>query len=137
MCAQRSSTKDEIAIRTLVEDWASAVRRKDIGGVIRHHSPNMLMFDVPQPLQLKGIAAYEKSWDLFFSWSHVPVVFDIGEMNITAGNDVAFVTAVMRCAGTEVNGKDIELEFRLTIGLCKIDHQWIIMHEHHSIPAAQ
>ena len=37
-------------------------------------------------------------------------------MNITAGNDVAFVTALMRCAGTEANGERIELEFRLTIG---------------------
>ena len=93
------------------------------------------MFDVPPPVQSKGIEAYEKSWDLFFSWSHDPVVFDIGEMNITAGNDVAFVTAVMRCAGTEANGDDIELDFRLTIGLRKIDDQWIVVHEHHSIPA--
>jgi ketosteroid isomerase-like protein len=40
-------------------------------------------------------------------------------MRITAGDDVAFVTALMRCAGTEVSGQDIELDFRLTIGLRK------------------
>ena len=135
MSEQQNSTKDEIVIRNLVENWASAVRRKDLSGILRNHSPSMLMFDVPPPLQSKGIEAYEKSWDLFFSWSHDPVVFDIGEMNITAGNDVAFVTAVMRCAGTEANGDDIELDFRLTIGLRKIDNQWIVVHEHHSIPA--
>ena len=137
MSQQQNCTKDEIAIRNLVENWANAVRKKDLIGILRHHSPSMLMFDVPPPLQLKGIAAYEKSWDLFFSWSHEPVVFDIGEMSITAGNDVAFVTAVMRCAGTEANGKDIDLDFRLTIGLRKINDQWIVMHEHHSIPATQ
>jgi len=130
-----NDTKDEIAIRNLVENWASAVRRKDLSGILRHHSPSMLMFDVPPPVQLKGIEAYEKSWDLFFSWSHEPVVFDIGEMDITAGNDVAFVTAVMRCAGTEANGDNVELDFRLTIGLRKIDGQWVVLHEHHSIPA--
>ena len=135
MSEQQNSTKDELVIRNLVENWASAVRRKDLSGILRNHSPSMLMFDVPPPLQSKGIEAYEKSWDLFFSWSHEPVVFDIGEMNITAGNDVAFVTAVMRCAGTEANGDDIELDFRLTIGLRKIDNQWIVVHEHHSIPA--
>jgi len=137
MSEQQNSTKDEIAICNLVENWASAVRRKDLSGILRHHSPGMLMFDVPPPVQSKGIEAYEKSWDLFFSWSHDPVVFDIGEMNITAGNDVAFVTAVMRCAGTEANGDDIELDFRLTVGLRKIDDQWIVVHEHHSIPATQ
>jgi ketosteroid isomerase-like protein len=57
-------------------------------------------------------------------------------MNVTAGNDVAFVTALMRCAGTEANGNKTELEFRLTIGLRKIDGHWIVMHEHHSIPTS-
>jgi len=42
----------------------------------------------------------------------------------------------MRCAGTEKNGERIRLEFRLTVGLRKIDSQWIVMHEHHSIPAS-
>jgi ketosteroid isomerase-like protein len=96
----------------------------------------MLMFDVPPPLQSKGIRAYKKTWDLFFSWAQDSGVFDINEMNITAGHDVAFVTALMRCAGTEANGKRRALEFRLTIGLRKIGGRWIVMHEHHSIPAS-
>ena len=52
------------------------------------------------PLQSKGIEAYKRTWDLFFSWTRDPVVFDFTEMNITAGSDVAFVAALMRCAGT-------------------------------------
>jgi uncharacterized protein (TIGR02246 family) len=127
---------DEGAIRELVENWARAVRIKDLDGILANHSPDILMFDVPPPIQSKGIEAYRKTWDLFFSWSQDSRIFDIGEMNITAGNDVAFVTALMRCAGTEANGDKIELEFRLTIGLRKIDGQWIVMHEHHSIPAS-
>jgi uncharacterized protein (TIGR02246 family) len=137
MNERQDNTKDEAAIRNLVENWASAVRRKDLSGILRNHSPSILMFDVPPPLQSKGITAYKRTWDLFFSWAHDPVVFNISEMNITAGNDVAFITAVMRCAGTEANGDEIELDFRLTIGLRKIDDQWTVMHEHHSIPAAQ
>ena len=84
----------------------------------------------------EGIEAYKKTWDLFFSWSRDPVVFDVSEMNVTAGNDVAFVTALMRCAGTEAGGERIALDFRLTIGLRKIGGQWVVMHEHHSIPAS-
>jgi len=62
-------------------------------------------------------------------------VFDFTEMNITAGSDVALVAALMRCAGTEPNAEKIDLEFRLTIGLRKISGQWLVTHEHHSIPA--
>ena len=128
-------TNDEIEIRKLVENWASAVRRKDLGGILRHHSPTVLMFDVPPPLQSRGIDAYKQTWDVFFKWSHDPVVFDISEMSITAGAEVAFVAAVMRCSGRETSGEDIQLNFRLTVGLKKVDGQWMVLHEHHSIPA--
>jgi uncharacterized protein (TIGR02246 family) len=131
-----SQTTDETAIRELVENWARAVRAKNLNGILANHSPDILMFDVPPPAQSKGIEAYKKTWDLFFSWSRDFGVFDIIEMDITAGNDVAFVTALMRCAGAEANGNKIQLEFRLTIGLRKIGDQWIVMHEHHSIPAS-
>jgi uncharacterized protein (TIGR02246 family) len=136
MSASSNSTTDEAVIRELVENWARAVRAKDLDGILANHSTEMLMFDVPLPVQSRGIEAYRKTWDLFFSWSNDPVVFDIREMDIAAGTDVAFVAALMRCAGTETNGERIELEFRLTIGLRKIEGQWIVMHEHHSIPAS-
>jgi len=136
MSASDNATTDEAAIRDLVENWARAVRSKNLDAILANHSPGMLMFDLPPPIQSKGIEAYRKTWDLFFSWSQDSGVFDISEMNVTAGNDVAFVTALMRCAGTEANGNKTELEFRLTIGLRKIDGHWIVMHEHHSIPAS-
>ena len=136
MSESQGRAKDEAAIRALVEDWASSVRRRDLRGILRNHSPNIVMFDVPPPLQSKGLEPYRRTWETFFSWSRDFGVFDIIEMDITAGNDVAFVTALMRCAGAEANGNKIELEFRLTIGLRKIGDQWIVMHEHHSIPAS-
>ena len=60
-------------------------------------------------------------------------MFDISELNITAGDDVALP---LRCAGTEANGDKIELDFRLTICFRKIDERWTVMHEHHSVPAS-
>jgi uncharacterized protein (TIGR02246 family) len=136
MTASYNSTKDEAAIRDLVEDWARAIRANNLQGILANHSPDILMFDVPPPIQTKGIEGYKKTWNRFFSWSQGSGVFDVIEMNITAGNEVAFVTALMRCAGTEANGDKTELEFRLTIGLRKIGGQWMVIHEHHSLPAS-
>jgi len=127
---------EKSAIRALVESWAKAVRARDIKGILAHHSADIVMFDVPPPLQSRGMEAYRRTWDGFYSWSDDPVVFAFSDMNITAGTDVAFVAALMRCAGTEKNGERITLDFRLTIGLRKIRGQWTITHEHHSIPAA-
>jgi ketosteroid isomerase-like protein len=130
-----AETEDEAAIRKIVEDWAAAVRRRDLPAVLLNHSTDVLMFDVPPPFLSRGIDAYAKTWELFFGWAVTPAVFDIREMTIIAGSDVAFVTATMRCAGTETDGTPVELDFRLTIGLRKIGDHWTIVHEHHSVPA--
>jgi uncharacterized protein (TIGR02246 family) len=128
-----NEASEEIAIRDQIEAWAAAVRSQDMAGILKHHAKDIVMFDVPPPLQLRGIAAYRDSWPQFFDASPKPIRFDIIEMQITAGLDVAFATALMRCAVTE--GGNIDLDFRVTIGLRKIDRQWIVTHEHHSIPA--
>ncbi|WP_029922177.1 YybH family protein [Nevskia soli] len=130
-----SGSEDEAAIRQVVESWTAAVRRRDFEGILRNHASDIAMFDVPPPFQIRGIEAYRKSWDLFFSWSSDPVPFDITEMSITASADVAFVVATMRCAEPGPDGKQKPLDFRLMMGLRKIEGRWIITHEHHSVPA--
>ena len=135
MDERHSGSEDIAAIRNVVESWSAAVRRRDFEGILQNHSADIVMFDVPPPFQSKGIEAYKKTWDLFFSWSSDPVVFDITEMSITAGKDVAFVVATMRCTERGAKGEDKGLDFRLTSGLRKIDGRWTITHEHHSVPA--
>jgi uncharacterized protein (TIGR02246 family) len=129
------SSEESAAVRNVVESWAAAVRRRDFAAILQNHSSDILMFDVPPPFQVKGIEAYRKTWDLFFSWSSDPIPFDIIEMSITAGKDVAFVVATMRCSEHGDNDERKELNFRLTVGLRKIESQWTITHEHHSVPA--
>jgi len=135
MVESQNQSENESAVRKVIESWLAAVRTKDYDGILRNHSSDIVMFDVPLPFQLKGIEAYKKSWDLFFSWSNEPVPFDVTEMNITASTDVAFAVATMRCAEPGINGQPKGLDFRLTIGLRKIDGQWTITHEHHSVPS--
>jgi uncharacterized protein (TIGR02246 family) len=130
------NTKEEAEIKTLIERWAKAVREHDLEGILADHDLNIVMFDVPPPLRSKGIEEYRRTWDLFFSWHKPSDAFDIRELEITTGRDVAFAVALMRCGGTGKNGEYSELDFRLTVGLRKVDGRWRIVHEHHSIPAA-
>jgi uncharacterized protein (TIGR02246 family) len=132
---QQNSSEDEAAVRAVVETWLTAIRRRDIEGILQNHSPDIVMFDVPPPFQSRGLDAYRTTWGLFYSCASDPVLFEPTEMSITAGADVAFVVAAMRCAGSKTNEKPEVLDFRLTMGLRKIDGSWTIMHEHHSVPA--
>jgi uncharacterized protein (TIGR02246 family) len=127
-------TKDEAAIRNLIEAWAAAVRRKDIDAILQDHAPDFVMFDVPPPFEIRGLEDYRRSWDLFFSWSSDPIPYDIHSLSVTAGSDVAFAVATMGCAEPDPHGNPVSLDFRLTVGLRKIDGKWTVTHEHHSVP---
>jgi ketosteroid isomerase-like protein len=129
-----NESADETTIRTLIENWAAAVRRKDLPAIMRDHAPDLVMFDVPPPFESRGIVAYEATWETFFRWAGTPVMFDVRRLEIVAGAEVAFAVALMRCNGGEPGGPAGELDFRLTVGLRKVGRRWTIVHEHHSIP---
>jgi len=133
---QKPSSQDEMDIQALIERWSRAVREENRAGIRANHDSEMLMFDVPPPFLSRGLDAYMATWEKFFSsWSEKPVAFDSHDVKITAGKDVAFATAIGRCAGVARNGRQEKLEFRLTMGFRKIEGSWRIMHEHHSLPA--
>jgi ketosteroid isomerase-like protein len=75
------------------------------------------------------------TWELFFSAAEKPVAFSFYDVEVTCGQDIGFVTAIGRCTYIDKTGKREPLEFRLTMGVRKIDGRWRIMHEHHSVPA--
>lgn len=130
----------ESQIRTLIEAWADAVRRHDYPGILAHHDEDIVMFDVPPPLQSRGMDAYRKTWDLFFKCHEPSQAFDIEELAITAGDDVAFAVAIMRCGSATASEPPAPgggFLFRLTIGLRKIAGDWRITHEHHSVPSTE
>jgi uncharacterized protein (TIGR02246 family) len=129
------STTDEAGIRTIINNWAQAVRAQDVDGVLKHHSDDILLFDVPLPIQSRGIDDYRTSWELFFRSVPEPVVFDLSELSITAGNDVAFAHGLIHCQ-TEDGDQPADLGIRLTVCLRKTGGQWTVTHEHHSEPAA-
>jgi uncharacterized protein (TIGR02246 family) len=129
------ASKDEAEIRTLIERWAKAVREENRAAIRAEHDPGILMFDVPPPLLSRGLDAYMETWELFFSSSARPVAFAFRDVEVTCGQDVAFATALGRCVNIDTHGKREPLEFRLTMGLRKIDGKWRVMHEHHSLPA--
>ena len=121
-------TSDEQAIRTLIERWATAVHDGDLATVVADHADDIVMFDVPPPFRgLRGIDDYTAAWPPFFEWQRSGAVFEIDELEVEAGSDVAYALALLRCATPEQR-------LRLTIGLVHRAGRWTVTHEHHSFP---
>lgn len=128
---------NELQIRNLIENWTKAVREEDMAGVLANHSDDIVMFDVPPPFQSKGIEAYKKTWELFFSSSKKPIVFNFTELKITASETVAFAHGIGHCVSINPKGEEETIKFRLTMGLRKKNGGWVITHEHHSVPSEE
>ena len=126
-------TDDATRIRTLIEEWARAVHAGDLDAVVADHADDIVMFDVPPPENgVRGIHAYRETWPPFFEWQAQGASFEIVELEVTAGADVAFAWALLRCGTPEELTSDPENRLRLTIGLRKEHGRWVVAHEHHS-----
>ncbi|GAA1266929.1 hypothetical protein Psi02_08630 [Planotetraspora silvatica] len=126
---------DEQQIRELVERWAVAVHAGDLDTVLADHSREIVMFDVPPPYQgVRGIDAYRDTWPPFFEWQSHGALFEITSLEITAGADVAYACALLRCGMPRDLAADPENRLRLTLGLVKEEGRWVVRHEHHSFP---
>ncbi|RZQ59511.1 YybH family protein [Amycolatopsis suaedae] len=124
---------DEQQIRDLIERWATAVHDGDLDTVLADHAPGIVMFDVPPPEQgVRGIDAYRDTWPGFFEWQASGAMFEIESLEVTAGTDVAFAFALLRCGTPTELDREPERRLRLTIGLTKVEDRWTVTHEHHS-----
>jgi uncharacterized protein (TIGR02246 family) len=126
---------DDTQIRTLIERWAEAVHAGDLNTVLADHAADIVMFDVPPPENgVRGIEAYRETWPPFFEWQASGASFEIVELNVTAGEDVAFAHALLRCGTPAELEADPANRLRLTVGLRKEAGRWVVAHEHHSFP---
>lgn len=67
MASKDIMTTDEDQIRALIDDWAGALRAKDIDRVMSHYAPDVLAFDAIAQLQFQGRVAYRQHWQACLS----------------------------------------------------------------------
>ena len=134
MTGESKGTSSDAEIRALIDDWARAVRAKDVEAVMRHYSADVVAFDLAPPLRYAGADALRASLAAWFRTFRGPVGYDIRDLDVTAGEDVAFCRSLNRISGTRTDGETTDVWVRATVGLRKIDGAWKVTHEHASVP---
>jgi uncharacterized protein (TIGR02246 family) len=128
---------DEQAVREVIQRWIDAVAASDLEGVLATHTADVVMFDVPPPDDgIRGIDAYRAAWPPFLEWQQGDGCFELVRLDVTAGTDVAFAHALLRCGTPESLQANPGRRLRVSLGLRKDDGRWLIAHEHHSFPLA-
>lgn len=129
MALQMTRTDENAAIRELIEDWAQAVRAKDVDAIFAHYAPDIVAFDGIGQLQFKGRDAYRKHWEACITMCSGPMIFEVHDLDIEAGGDLAFAHYLSRCGGTGADGKE-----QVTVCWRRTNGRWQVAHEHFSAP---
>ena len=123
----------EAEIRERIENWARAARTGDLDAITAHYAPDVLAFDAIGELQFKGAEAYRRHWQACLTMFPPPTIFEIHDLAMVAGEDLAFGHYLLRCGTTE-NGEETAGHIRVTVCHRRINGRWLVVHEHFSAP---
>lgn len=125
---------DEAKIRQQVDNIVEAIRAKDLEGLERLYATDVVSFDVEPPLQHVGRAAKLRNWANVFTFFQ-DAAYEVRDLALTVGDDVAFGHCFGRLSGTMANGTATSgMWVRATFGFRKTDDDWLIAHDQVSVP---
>jgi ketosteroid isomerase-like protein len=75
----------------------------------------------------------ERAASWFSSFEDAPGV-DVRNLSVAADGDTAFAHGLNRYFGKLTSGGTLDMCVRVTLCLRKINGQWLITHEHNSVP---
>ncbi len=128
------TTTDSDAIRELVDASSDAVRAKDVDALISHFAPDVLSFDVVGPLQYTGVDDARKRAEAWFGSFDGPIGYQVRDLSIFTGDDVAFCHSLNQVRATKSDGEKLEMWWRATLCFRRISGTWKITHQHNSVP---
>jgi ketosteroid isomerase-like protein len=128
-------TGDEAEIREQIDRLADAIRAADLEAVKPRYAPDVVSFDVGPRLQDVGAEAKWNNWREAFALFQRPLGFEVRDIAITVGGDVAFAHSFNRLSGRLKNGtRTGGFWVRATYCFRETDGNWLIVHDHASAP---
>ncbi len=134
MTAETMRATDEAQIRKLLAQWATAVRTKDIDRLTSDYAPDVLLFDVINELRHVGSGAVRKRAEEWLATFEGPIGYEMRDLSITAGDEVAFSHSLNRINATRKDGQRVDMWVRATVCYRKLTGTWTVTHEHSSVP---
>ncbi|RAG80341.1 DUF4440 domain-containing protein [Streptacidiphilus pinicola] len=131
----RSAGTAEAEIRARISEIIGGIQAKDLDALRRVYATDVVSFDVEPPLQHVGVDAKLKNWARVFTL-FADVSYELRDLAIEVGGDIAFGHAFGRLSGTTVTGERAEgMWVRATFCFRRIEGEWLIVHDQASLPA--
>lgn len=121
-------------IQAVIGELETAMRAGDAKAVVALYAPDAVQFNLAPPLrhgaeEVHDVAALQAWFDGFGG----SVGFEVHDLAVTAGEDVAFASSLNKMYDPSPEGR-FELWHRATYCLVRTDGRWLIAHDHTSVP---
>ena len=130
-----TEAQDRQAIEAIERERTRTFNACDADAMVRLYVPgDTLIFHLIPP-QTYDLRSFRNDFaELWRKFDH-PAVMVLTNLSITTtSGDMAYAHALLRLTGRKRSGHVIDLEIRITDVLRNIDGQWLIEHEHWSVP---
>jgi ketosteroid isomerase-like protein len=131
---EEGMVKTQSEVGMLFDNRSEAIWTKDIDRLMSLYAPEIVYFDLVPPLQYVGSAALRRRFLDWFDGFEGPIGQEISDLHIVENGDAAIAHMLIRAGGTLKNGQDVGFWVRATDGCRRSTDEWLITHEHISLP---
>ena len=128
---------DDASVREHLQTLAQAIRDKNVDAVMTHYAPDIVVFDVKPPLAVQSAGDYRKNFERWFASMQGPIDYEMNDLRVSVSESHAFCHFLGHVQGTRAGGEKADYSVRVTTCLQKANGQWLVGHEHVSMPATQ
>lgn len=125
----------EATLRKRIDELAEAIRDKDIDRLTTFYARDVVVFDVRPPLDTRGTDAYRQNFERWFAAFEGPLSFELHNLRIASSESTAFCHYLALVVGAKP-GRTTGYWARGTTCFERRDGEWLVTHEHISMPTS-
>jgi ketosteroid isomerase-like protein len=123
-------------LRRRVEELAQAIRDKNLDQLMTFYARDVEVFDVRASLNVLGAGAYRNNFEHWFDSFEGPLGFELHSLRIAPGEGAAFCHYLALVTGARPGGRTSGYWVRGTTCFERREGEWLVTHEHISMPAS-
>jgi ketosteroid isomerase-like protein len=122
-------------IQDVIEARYTHLAAGDVKGMLESYAPQVIQFTLAPPLAGPTDGRDPAPTERWLTTFEAPPRRAVSQLEITADGDVAFATSIDSMTATPRGSTEpFTMWYRMTLGLRRVDGQWLIFHEHASVP---
>lgn len=131
-----NTNADIEAIKSLIAARETAIANADAEAVIEPFARDVVVYDLQPPLAFAGVNARDaeelRAW--LKTWKEPGPRVEFRESRILIDGDLGIAYGFSRLQGDKIGEGEVELWFRTTLVFKRSEGNWMIVHEHNSVP---